>query len=171
MTIHDELKSERFAELEALFRLAETSTENLDKLEAELDRRRVLGIISLLVGYVLIAVAFAALYLVQKSSTAQEGHLFYYVAAGTSMALGIYLSYTAFQFVRRRAALAKEKRVEIDIQKRLFVLIDEQMHRAIAYGAMSPVTRATYEIRARRMWRADEIGFSGWFAETRSSSS
>lgn len=156
MSTDSTTNSERLIELEELYKIAEASTENLDKLEAESDRLRIRGIISLLVGYLLLIIGLVALYFLSQSGINNGINVVYVLAAALSVLSGFFLSYMAFEFVRRRKTLSKEKRIEIDIQKKLFVLISEQMNRAHAYERMSPVTRAMYEIRSRRMWRMDD---------------
>lgn len=151
-----EFRSERLAELEDLYRIAENSTANLDRLEGDSDRLRIRGILALLVGYLFLVGAGLLFYFVKDEALLGGVKLGYFFFPAASVLVGIFLCLIAFELVRRRKSIGRERDIEIDIQKRLFVLISEQMSRASAYDEVSPVARAMYEIRARRMWRTDE---------------
>ncbi|WP_146257071.1 hypothetical protein [Stenotrophomonas maltophilia] len=153
---NSEIGAERLAELEELYKIAENSTANLDRLESESDRLRLRGTFSLLVGYLFIVGAVLLFKLVKDGALLDGVRLGYFVFPAASVFMGVFLCFMAFEFVRRRKSIGREREIEIDIQKRLFVLISEQMSRASAYDEISPVVRAMYEIRARRMWRTDE---------------
>lgn len=157
MNSDDRKIDERLVELEELYKLAEASTGALDRLELDSDRLRFRSLLSLLVGYVCIALGVGAIVFLNKEMSGIGGMGLYAVASFFLIISGVFLTYMAFEFVRRRRALNKEKLIEADIHQRLVVLIDDQMNRVSLSGRLSPVARATYEIRARRMWRGSRV--------------
>lgn len=147
----------RVQELEELLTLGEASTATLDKISQVVDKFRTQTMLSLIVGYVVGAIAVGCVSMILDRKAASDTALFYLLLGGAGLGFVVTTALIATVFTRfrqNRNAL-RELRVERDIHSRLISMIDQQMQRVIHSENISPVMRATFEIRVRRMERSE----------------
>ncbi|UXL37476.1 hypothetical protein N7D90_18120 [Pseudomonas fragi] len=148
-------QKERAKELEELIALAESSTLSLDKLSKEIQSNdaKILAT-TLFASAVLSIVAGGFVFFAGNSVFLSEGNIYILgsVLVGSFL---LFLGATWFlvSLRKRGVKLKYDRLIELDIQRRLISMIDQQVSRVMSFGGFSPVNRVIIDIKVKRMAR------------------
>ncbi|QJI19944.1 MULTISPECIES: hypothetical protein [unclassified Pseudomonas] len=148
-------QQERVKELEELIALAESSTFSLDKLSSELQNNdtKILAA-ALFASAVLSIVAGIFVFFAGNSVVLSEENFYMFgsVLVG-SFLLFLGAAWFLVSLRKRGVKLKYDRLIELDIQRRLISMIDQQVSRVMSFGGFSPVNRVIIDIKVKRMAR------------------
>lgn len=140
-------------ELDELIQLAEQSAKKLDELNDLIAKYQNRWLYQAIAVYLTICGSVGGLLALWRQSN----------SANTPFVLGLLVVFTVFVGLlwiltfSRKTVVSKarrEIRVEWDVLDSIISLIDQQQKRMVIYKNISPVTRAIFDIRIRRLFRS-----------------
>lgn len=139
-----------FKELEGIIKLAEESSANIDKIVSSINRIRQQNVFMSLAAYIVISTMGYLAYSFDVSGDISKPLK---LTIFTSIIILFVFFYVLMKKVQQIRYLRRSLRVEEDIHHKLIIMLDEQLERVKAETNLSPVVRATAEMRIRRLDR------------------